>query len=241
MRAPFRILICSLGLVLVVGRPAAGQGVTSVGPFTGGLSENFDTLGFTFGSAHSQMTIFGGFGTVRKLTEGSIKYEFDSNLGGDQVNNRSNPAMIGQLAIAEWSFATPVSRFGGYWENNSRFDDARVDFYDSNGILFDTETATVPRTAQAWTWNGWESEVPIGKIVVAGNDTGFLNGFIWYDDMEVVAAPVPEPSAVLLAGVAGYALLGVLSLRRRSLSADGSRPGHFPRAGCKAAASRSRR
>jgi hypothetical protein len=231
MRAPLWIVAISLGLVLAAGRPAAGQGVTSVGPFTGGLSEDFDTLGFPFGSAHSQMTIFGGFGTVRKLTEGSIKYEFDSNLGGDQVNNRSDPAMIGQLAIAEWSFATPVSRFGGYWENNSRFDDARVDFYDANGVLFDTETALVPKAAQAWTWNGWESEVPIGKVVVTGNDAGFLNGFIWYDDMEVVAAPVPEPSVVLLAGVAGYALLGVQLRRHRALpltvadTVDGSRVG----------------
>jgi hypothetical protein len=223
MRTPSRILALSLGLVLVAGRPATGQGVTSVGPFTGSHSENFDSLGFPFGSAHSQMTIFGGFGTVRKLTEGSIKYEFDSNLGGDQVNNRSGPAMIGQLAISEWSFDTPVSRFGGYWENNSRFDDARVDFYDASGVLFDTETALVPKIAQAWTWNGWESEVPIGKIVVTGNDVGFLNGFIWYDDMEVVAAPVPEPSAVLLVGVAGYALLAVLSRRRRSSARTATR------------------
>jgi hypothetical protein len=217
MRAPVRILALSLGLVFAACRPAAGQGVTSVGPFTGSLSENFDTLGFSFGSAHSQMTIFGGFGTVRKLTAaGSIKYEFDSNLGGDQVNNRSNPAMIGQLAISEWSFATPVSRFGGYWENNSRFDDARVDFYDANGALLDTETALVPKAAQAWNWNGWESEVPIGRIVVTGNDVAFLNGFIWYDDMEVVPARVPEPTVVLLAAGAGYALLAVLTRRRRS-------------------------
>ena len=217
MRALLRILACSFGLVLVAARPVAGQGVTAVGPFTGDHSENFDALGFSFGSAHAQMTIFGGFGTVRKLTAaGSIKYEFDSNLGGDQVNNRSNPAMIGQLSISEWTFDAPLSRFGGYWENNSRFDNARVDFYDAGGLLFDTETATVLKAAQTWTWNGWESEVPIGKVVVTGNDAGFLNGFIWYDDMEVVAAPVPEPSAVLLAGVTGYALLRVLSRRRRS-------------------------
>jgi hypothetical protein len=114
MRTPVSILALSIGLAVAADRTAFGQGVTAVGPFTGGLSENFDTLGFPFGSAHAQMTIFGGFGTVRKLTDGSIKYEFDSNLGGDQVNNRSNPAMIGQLAISEWSFATPVSRFGGY-------------------------------------------------------------------------------------------------------------------------------
>jgi hypothetical protein len=223
MRAPLWSFALAIGLVLPAGRPAAGQGVTAVGPFTGDHSDDFDTLGFPFGSAHTSVTIFGGFGTVRKLTEGSIKYEFDSTRGGDRVINRSNPAMIGQLAVSEWTFATPVARFGGYWENNSRFDDARVDFYDAGGVLFDTETAAIPRLAQSWTWNGWESEVPIGRVVVTGNDVEFLNGFLWYDDMEVTAAPVPEPSTGLLAAGAGAALLGVYLRRRRSPPEVGER------------------
>jgi hypothetical protein len=216
MHAPLRILACSVGLVLTATGPAAGQGVTAITPFTGEHSENFDSLGFPFGSAHHQITIFGGFGVVRNLTQGgSIKYEFDSQLGGDRVINRSPQAMIGQLGISEWTFSSPVIRFGGYWENNSRFDHARVDFYDTTGALFDTETAVVPKAAQAWTWNGWESTTPIGRIVVTGNDTEFLNGFIWYDDMEVTAVnPVPEPSTWLLAA-AGSAFLGVLCRRRR--------------------------
>jgi hypothetical protein len=106
--------------------------------------------------------------------------------------------MVGQLGIAQWTFATPVSDFGGYFENNSRFDDAKVDFYDRSGSLIGSQTATVPKDAQTWTWNGWHSDIPIGQIVITGNDVGFFNGFIWYDDFEANVAQiaaVPEPAS----------------------------------------------
>jgi hypothetical protein len=227
MRASFWVFISAVVLALAAGGPAAGQGITAVGPFTGEYSDNFDSYGYPFGSAFHQLTIFHGFGTVTALTQGgSIKYEFDSLRGGIHVVCRSSPAMIGQLSISQWTFASPVSRFGGYWANNSRFADAQVDFYDTSGVLIDTKTATVPNTSLTWTWNGWESTTPIGSIVVTGNDSGFLNGFIWYDDMEVTSAtPVPEPSLVLLAAGAGAVLLGACRRRRSSRRPDGDQRG----------------
>jgi hypothetical protein len=217
MRTPLRVFACSVGLAFAATRPADGQGVTPVGPFAGDHSENFDNLGLPFGFAVQQLTIFGGFGEVRNLTPGgSIKFETSSSLNGNLVVCRSSPGMIGQLGVSEWRFPSPVARFGGYWENNSRFDDARVDLYGVDGALLGTETAAVSASAHVWTWNGWQSEVPIGRLVVTGNDPGLLNGFIWYDDMEVTAAPVPEPPAALLAAGAGCAILGVISRRRRN-------------------------
>lgn len=197
-------------------RVAEGQ-VTPIGPFVGDLSDNFDSMGLPFGSAHAALDIFGGFCTIRRIGTGSIKYEFDSNLGGDQVNCRSPFAMIGQLAISEWTFDQPISQFGGWWENNSRFDDAQVRFFDVNGNLIDEVTATVPKPAQAWTWNGWESATPISQIVVIGNDVGFLNGFIWYDDMELtVATAVPEPAGLALVAAGLGAVAYYRRCRRRT-------------------------
>jgi hypothetical protein len=92
--------------------------------------------------------------------------------------------MLGQLGISMWGFTTPVTQFGSYFANNSRFDDAQVDFYDENGDLIDSVTATVPNSGD-WTWNGWESDVPIKYIIITGNDEEFLNGFIWFDDVQV--------------------------------------------------------
>jgi hypothetical protein len=98
--------------------------------------------------------------------------------------------MLGQLGISMWRFTTPLTQFGSYFANNSRFDDAQVDFYDEYGNLIDSVTATVPNSGD-WTWNGWESDVPIMYIVITGNDQEFFNGFIWFDDVQVLKLGAP--------------------------------------------------
>jgi hypothetical protein len=99
-------------------------------------------------------------------------------------------------------FDTPVSRFGGYMNNNSGADDATVRFFDSGGLPLATLTATVPAPGNVWVWNGWESTTPISRIEVTGN--GLLQGFLWFDDMEMTT--VPTPGAAL--SLAGLVLLG---------------------------------
>jgi hypothetical protein len=80
---------------------------------------------------------------------------------------------------------------------------ATLQFYDSNEVLLNTLVANIPVSAQAWTWNGWESDIPFSRIRSTGNGT--VNGFIWYENMEVSFAPVPEPSAGALLIGAGVA------------------------------------
>ncbi len=127
-----------------------------------------------------------------------------SALDGNQQFPRSPPWMVGQLGSAEWTFAKPVSDFGGYFANNSRFNDATVEFFSTSGALRGTLDATIPNTPLTWTWNGWHSDTPIGSIVITGNDAGFLNGFIWYDDFELnTVAAVPEPASMTLLAAAG--------------------------------------
>jgi hypothetical protein len=103
--------------------------------------------------------------------------------------------MLGQLGISEWEFTPPLVRFGCYFQNNSRFDDATVDFYDVSDTLIGSETAKVPKTFRGWTWNGWQSAVPIHRLVITGNDAAFLHGFIWFDDVQVTTAP-PLPCVI---------------------------------------------
>ena len=76
----------------------------------------------------------------------------------------------------------------------------------TSGSLIGELNATIPDAALTWTWNGWQSDTPIGSIVITGNDAGFLHGFIWYDDFQltVAASAVPEP--------ASWALLAAASL-----------------------------
>jgi hypothetical protein len=129
---------------------------------------------------------------------------YSSELGGVLVSSRSSPFMLGQLGISEWVFNTPIISFGAYFQNNSRFDNATVDFYDVNNHLIGSVTASVPKNLRAWTWNGWHSDVPIRRLIIRGNDAAFLHGFIWFDDVSVSTAP-PPPAMVtfplnLLAG-----------------------------------------
>jgi hypothetical protein len=188
-----------LGSALVLAAPAQGA-ITLLAPFQGTVSENFDNLGIT--GAQQEISIFRQTATVSNLTSGgALKIEYSSSLNGVLVVPRSAPLMMGQIGISEWVFNTPLTKFGGYFENNSRFDDATVDFYDASNNLLGSLTATIPKTLRAWTWNGWESDVPIHRLVITGNDVGFLHGFIWFDDFQAVA--IPEPSAFALLGLAG--------------------------------------
>jgi hypothetical protein len=195
---------------------AARGGVITIGPFQGALSDDFNS--YSQGARQTQ-SIMGGAGNVRNLTPGgALKMEFSSSLGGRLVLPHSPPLMLGQLGISEWEFNDPLLQFGGYFANNSRFDDARVDLFDVNGALINSVTATVPkaRFPQDWTWNGWKSDVPIKRIVITGNDVEFVNGFIWFDDVQ--ANPVPEPSSLVLlgSGLVLTLLYGGKILRRRN-------------------------
>jgi hypothetical protein len=114
---------------------------------------------------------------------------------------------MGQLGIADWEFTQPVSQFGGYWENNSHADDATAEFFDVNQNLIDTQVVPVPVNGQHWVWNGWQFDTPVSRIRVTGN--GLINGFIWYDNVELtVATPEPIATGTLLP-------LGYFLIRRR--------------------------
>jgi hypothetical protein len=162
--------------------------IARLGAFQGTASDGFDQLGIT--GAQQRISILGGTATVSNLTHGgALKIESASSLDGVLVTAHSRVFMLGQLGISEWIFSTSLIKFGAYFANNSRFDDARVDFYDASDTLIGSETARVPKSLRGWTWNGWQSAVPIHRLVITGKDAGFLHGFIWFDDVQAVPAP----------------------------------------------------
>ena len=170
--------------------------ITAIGQFTGSATDTFNQYNEVM--AVQTLDVFGGLGTISNLTEdGAIKVEFSSNFGGDLVTPISG-MMMGQLGIGQWDFNTPVTRFGGWWENNSGADDATLEFYDVNNILIGEMIANVSASAQKWQWNGWESDTPISRIVVTGN--GIINGFLWYENMQIDV--VPAPGAIVFFGIA---------------------------------------
>lgn len=186
--------IASIALLVLLGashHAGAAVGLTPIGPFIGDRAEPFD---YSQNMAVESLPVFGGAGVLRKLDPddgGSIKVEWSSTFLGKTVSAISS-MMGGQLTIAEWVFDQPVSRFGGRFENNSGTPDATLEFYDVNDALIDTVVAAIPHTPpQTWPWHGWESTTPIRRIVITGN--GVLNGFLWFEHMQMTFAPVPVP------------------------------------------------
>jgi RNA polymerase sigma factor (sigma-70 family) len=164
--------------------------ITQLGPFQGAASDRFDNPGIDV--TQQGLSILGGTATVSNLTRGgALKLVAASSLAGVLVTAHSPPSMLGQLGISEWVFSTPITKFGAWFANNSRFDDATVDFYDAGNNLIGSETAKVPKSFRGWTWNGWQSDTPIHRLVITGKDAGFLHGFIWFDDVQVAPAPSP--------------------------------------------------
>jgi hypothetical protein len=189
---------------------AARGAVSAIAPFPGDLSDTFDQ--YSSVNAVQQLSVFGGAGFIRNLSAGgAIKLEFASQFNGDLVVPISG-MMMGQLGIADWVFATPAVRFGGYWENNSGANDATVSFFDSADNLLGTVVASVPVSGQQWVWNGWESDAPFVRVHVVGN--GVINGFIWYENVQLTRVPEPSGAGAALAG-GGTLLVGRRRRRRR--------------------------
>ncbi|MGI9519215.1 MAG: hypothetical protein ACR2NP_19340 [Pirellulaceae bacterium] len=192
--------------------------IVETGPFTGDQSEDFTEFQGGAGG-YQTLDIFGSAVTINNLTDGgAIKIEFSSTLivGGqsDTVVPRSNPVFMGQLGILEWDFHQPVSRFGGYFENNSYSDNVTFEFFDVNDNLIGSVVGETLAASDMWTWNGWESTIPIHRAVSTGNAVTLLNGFIWYDDMEITFATIPEPASGLLAGL--VVIAGCICRSRRN-------------------------
>ena len=143
------LLLIAMVAALLAPTAAQAGGLVPIGPFVGTNSENFDNTGVD--GATQTLTVFGGLATIKNLTAGgALKVERSSSLDGVLQVPRSDPWMVGQLGIAQWDFARPVSQFGGYFANNSHFNDTVVDFYDPSSSLIGSLTATIPNTAETW-------------------------------------------------------------------------------------------
>ena len=184
----------------------ANAAIITIDPFTGDYTDTFDQYSSTM--AVQTLDVFDGTATLSNLsTGGAIKIEWSSTLNGDHVGPISG-MMAGQLGIGRWVFDQPALRFGGWFENNSMADDASLNFYDETNRYIGHAVADIPVDGEQWIWNGWESTIPIKTIEVIGN--GLINGFIWYENMQVTY--VPEPASLSLLILGGFT---ALSLHRR--------------------------
>jgi hypothetical protein len=184
---------------------SAHASITPLAPFTGDRSEPLNYPGTTIVASFpifantASLDSFNGQATA-------IHYLLSDTFIGDLVTPRTGGHILGFTSgPGIFVFDTPVRRFGAYFNNNSGMDDATCDFYGPDGTLLGSVTARTPAAGNQWVWNGWESTAPFSRIAVTGN--GVIDGFLWFDDLEVSAVPTPSTA------VAGAMFL--LAFRRR--------------------------
>ena len=156
---------------------------------------------YQIAASFQSLAVLGGGATItNRTTDGAIKIEWSSSLGGDLVRPLSG-MMMGQLGIADWQFTQPIRRFGAYFANNSGKNDGTAYFYDAADNLIGTITVNSKAKTGHWFWNGWESDTPFTRMRVVGN--GLINGFLWYEDVRVSEVPAASTLPLLLLGLVG--------------------------------------
>lgn len=197
----FRLAAC----LPLLGLAPAQAGVVPIDPFVG---ERSDPLDYPNTIIVASFPIFGNTASLDSHNgQTFIHYLLSDTFIGDVVTPRTGGHILGFTeGPGIFRFNEPVRRFGMYFNNNSGTDDTTCDFYDAEGNLLASLTATTPFAGNVWVWNGWESDVPFTRVVVTGH--GIIDGFLWFDDLEVSSVPSAG------SGVVCVGALGVMRRRR---------------------------
>jgi len=199
---------------------AASAQITPIGPFSGQMSEtwesftnyvnnpNFyeDAFGpiSTFGGAASVSSPFSGQGGVIVIYEPIAGATFGlGSYGSAQVSDGTKGAGVNTgfpAAPMTINFNTPIVDFGGYWGAADIFGNQTVpivfDFYDASGGLIGSVTEQFGNKSDgSLDWHGYNSAVPVSTVVVTGD-------YLVNDGLQ---ANVPTPAAGLVLGFAGLA------------------------------------
>ncbi len=159
--------------------------VTPVGPFVGDAQEGFEALpsGFV-----CQYTLFGGGGDMTEIAGGCGLHNTSGWGFGCSIFPHGGGRLFGSAGAAvQIKFNPPICAIGGWWGTNvpPEFStgDGKIAFYDINGNHIHSDAIVSPPNC-TWTWNGWESTTPIGRVEIYGGNV-FGGGFQMIDDMEI--------------------------------------------------------
>ena len=153
----FRLAAC----LPLLGLAPAQAGVVPIDPFVG---ERSDPLDYPNTIIVASFPIFGNTASLDSHNgQTFIHYLLSDTFIGDVVTPRTGGHILGFTeGPGIFRFNEPVRRFGMYFNNNSGTDDTTCDFYDAEGNLLASLTATTPcltamptgvRSAAFGTWS----------------------------------------------------------------------------------------
>ena len=204
-----------------LGSSTALGAVTSIGPFTGGASESFESfapgyVGTNPSSTGGPAPILGGYGILSGTTTTTINPLYIWNSTGGLSLGTYGTAVphdgIQGLVLNPYGtyngridFPTGVQDFGGYWAHASYQGTAgpvSLTFYDAGGGVIGADSFNYPGTTLAGVleWHGWTSTTPIAAVEWTG----------YWATVDALQINLPSPGAGLVAASAG-----LLGLRRR--------------------------
>ncbi len=196
------VAVCALGGLAA----SANAQVTSIGQFTGDVSETFENVA-PAGTVPGPVDIFGGEGTVNDELANILMVALNlvSFVTNEEIFPYNGNLMGGSVtSFTEFTFDEPATQFGGYFGTADNLSGGFISFYDSTDELIETQAFAMP--LNDWQWFGWSSSTPISRISLHGNANP--GSPIVFDDLQVNFVPAPA-SAMLMA------VAGVSAARRR--------------------------
>lgn len=217
-----------LGLLTIVALFITGSAnaltITEIGPFSGSLTESWES--FTTGVQLADgSTIFGGNASISHpnmviYDPGVFNFGIGSS-GTAQVVDGFKGLGLRTDDVAQIDFNTPVSQFGGYW--GAATDSTGVipttislTFLDVSLNVIGTDSFTYLRLGNPGDgeleWHGWSSTEPFSAVQYSGE-------FVVNDSLQAEPGNViPEPATMMLFG---FGLLGLAGLKRRLGNSEG--------------------
>lgn len=210
-----RVVTCGICVLALAGIATAG--VTPIGPFTGQISEDWESFDNYnqnpnfYEDANGPVSIFGGNAMISSPFSGQggimAIYEpgsADFGLGANglaQVADGTKGMGLDTPTSATIDFSSDISDFGGYWGAADPV--INFEFYDAGGLLIGTDTVSYSDPAGQGTliWLGWTFNTGIASITYSG-------GFVVNDGLQANVLPSPGALAILALG-------GLVGTRRR--------------------------
>jgi hypothetical protein len=207
--------LLALAFLLGISTWASASTISPIGPFTGTISEGFES--FSLGDQNASLAIFGAHATA---SDGDF-YIYNTTtrafgigipaIDAQVADGNRGLGLNGSEETARITFAAPVTDFGGFWGSGSPSNGITFSFFDAANNLLGTVTTPYHRNGAfeggdgGLDWHGWTSTTPITSITFSGD-------FVVADKLEAIPT-VPEPATLVLVG--GALALSARSLRRK--------------------------